>query len=228
MLRRGLTLGTQRSLGSVKDKLKEKPKQKDFLRIKLKKKKKKKKAKSGKKSLALGLHTHLLLCMCTHCDIVETASLQSIKYSIHSSRCGGWAFVCGRSVISVAGLLSLHYANQKAPAHLFYIIACISSLARQSDSAGDEKPYFILALIFDKSNTVLFIPSWRSHMYVQYVWHAHRRVGCLSHWLFHTIKRTETHVGMIFIKMIVPDCSWVYYLSMFVVPQFVTSWWASV
>lgn len=44
-------------LGSVKDKLKEKPKQKDFLRIKLKKKKKKKKAKSGKKQV-LGIRLH--------------------------------------------------------------------------------------------------------------------------------------------------------------------------
>lgn len=39
-------------IGSVKDKLKEKPKQKDFLRIKLKKKKKKKKAKSDEDSLS--------------------------------------------------------------------------------------------------------------------------------------------------------------------------------
>ena len=90
MHRQGLTLTTQWSPGSVKDKLKEKPKQKDFLRIKLKKKKKKKKSKSGKKgSLAPGLLTYLLLCMCTHCDIVQTARLQSIKYSIHSSWCGG-------------------------------------------------------------------------------------------------------------------------------------------
>ncbi|XP_056293780.1 PHD finger protein 20-like isoform X2 [Pseudoliparis swirei] len=39
-------------VGSVKDKLREKPKQKDFLRIKLKKKKKKKKAKSDEDSLS--------------------------------------------------------------------------------------------------------------------------------------------------------------------------------
>ncbi|XP_035518416.1 PHD finger protein 20 isoform X2 [Morone saxatilis] len=39
-------------IGSVKDKLKEKPKQKDFLRIKLKKKKKKKKAKSDEDSIS--------------------------------------------------------------------------------------------------------------------------------------------------------------------------------
>ncbi|KAM6947469.1 PHD finger protein 20 isoform 2-T3 [Lycodopsis pacificus] len=39
-------------VGSVKDKLKEKPKQKDFLRIKLKKKKKKKKAKSDEDSIS--------------------------------------------------------------------------------------------------------------------------------------------------------------------------------
>ncbi|XP_029287479.1 PHD finger protein 20 isoform X2 [Cottoperca gobio] len=39
-------------IGSVKDKLKEKPKQKDFLRIKLKKKKKKKKAKSDEDSMS--------------------------------------------------------------------------------------------------------------------------------------------------------------------------------
>uniref|UniRef100_A0A4W6EY61 PHD finger protein 20, a n=1 Tax=Lates calcarifer TaxID=8187 RepID=A0A4W6EY61_LATCA len=39
-------------IGSVKDKLKEKPKQKDFLRIKLKKKKKKKKAKSDEDSVS--------------------------------------------------------------------------------------------------------------------------------------------------------------------------------
>ncbi|XP_078103974.1 PHD finger protein 20 isoform X2 [Sander vitreus] len=39
-------------IGSLKDKLKEKPKQKDFLRIKLKKKKKKKKAKSDEDSIS--------------------------------------------------------------------------------------------------------------------------------------------------------------------------------
>ncbi|XP_054473275.1 PHD finger protein 20 isoform X3 [Anoplopoma fimbria] len=39
-------------IGSVKDKLKDKPKQKDFLRIKLKKKKKKKKAKSDEDSMS--------------------------------------------------------------------------------------------------------------------------------------------------------------------------------
>ncbi|XP_013873186.1 PHD finger protein 20 isoform X2 [Austrofundulus limnaeus] len=39
-------------IGSVKDKLREKPKQKDFLRIKLKKKKKKKKAKSDEDSIS--------------------------------------------------------------------------------------------------------------------------------------------------------------------------------
>ncbi|XP_029907000.1 PHD finger protein 20 isoform X2 [Myripristis murdjan] len=39
-------------IGSVKDRLKEKPKQKDFLRIKLKKKKKKKKAKSDEDSIS--------------------------------------------------------------------------------------------------------------------------------------------------------------------------------
>ncbi|XP_037534580.1 PHD finger protein 20 isoform X2 [Nematolebias whitei] len=39
-------------IGSVKDKLKEKPKQKDFLRIKLKKKKKRKKAKSDEDSIS--------------------------------------------------------------------------------------------------------------------------------------------------------------------------------
>lgn len=54
MYSQSLTLGSEHPPGSVKDKLKEKPKQKDFLRIKLKKKKKKKKAKSGKKSVALG------------------------------------------------------------------------------------------------------------------------------------------------------------------------------
>ena len=59
-LTQGLTLATYHSTGSVKDRLKEKPKQKDFLRIKLKKRKKKKKAKSGKKgSLASDLVTYL-------------------------------------------------------------------------------------------------------------------------------------------------------------------------
>ncbi|XP_017286085.1 PHD finger protein 20 isoform X2 [Kryptolebias marmoratus] len=55
-------------IGSVKDKLKEKPKQKDFLRIKLKKKKKKKKAKSdytgSEENIdisVLGLHSKLNL-----------------------------------------------------------------------------------------------------------------------------------------------------------------------
>lgn len=46
------------SLGSVKDKLKEKPKQKDFLRIKLKKKRRRKKAKFGKSFLPFGFHKH--------------------------------------------------------------------------------------------------------------------------------------------------------------------------
>lgn len=46
------------SLGSVKDKLKEKPKQKDFLRIKLKKKRRRKKAKFGKSLLPFGFHEH--------------------------------------------------------------------------------------------------------------------------------------------------------------------------
>lgn len=77
--------------------------------------------------------------MCTHCDIVKTASLQSIEYSIHSSWCGGWAFVCGRSVTSVAGLC---HANQKASTHFSSIIAAFALIYDNSDSAGDEKPDF--------------------------------------------------------------------------------------
>lgn len=76
----------------MKDKLKEKPKQKDFLRIKLKKKRKKKKAKSGKPWRLLVLHM-LLLCMCPHSAIVGLARLQSIRSSMHSSF-GGRVTVC--------------------------------------------------------------------------------------------------------------------------------------
>lgn len=68
----------------MKEKLREKPKQKDFLRIKLKKKRKKKKAKSGKPWKALEIHMPLL-CMFTHSAIVGLASLQSIHSSMHSS-----------------------------------------------------------------------------------------------------------------------------------------------
>lgn len=71
VLTQGLTLATfVTSSGSVKNRLKEKPKQKDFLRIKLKKRKKKKKAKSGKKgSLALGLVTYI---SCAACALAVT------------------------------------------------------------------------------------------------------------------------------------------------------------
>lgn len=54
LCRHGIIIGSLCSLGPVKDKLKDKPKQKDFLRIKLKKKRRRKKAKFGKGFLKFG------------------------------------------------------------------------------------------------------------------------------------------------------------------------------
>nr|CBN81025.1 PHD finger protein 20 [Dicentrarchus labrax] len=63
-------------IGSVKDKLKEKPKQKDFLRIKLKKKKKKKKAKS----VCLAF-LKLTFCSTLHEDSISDWSTDSCGWS---------------------------------------------------------------------------------------------------------------------------------------------------
>lgn len=71
---------------SVKDRLKDKPKQKDFLRIKLKKRKKKKKSKSGEKGSGIPLIAALHVP--PPCDAAGTAGLQRIK--LHSLLwCGG-------------------------------------------------------------------------------------------------------------------------------------------
>lgn len=94
------------SPGSVKDKLKEKPKQKDFLRIKLKKKRKKKKAKSGKLSgaavlpHAAALHVHPL-CHIGTCSLANRTFFNALMW---------WLCYCVlESVISVDGLVSFYY-----------------------------------------------------------------------------------------------------------------------
>ncbi|TNN51414.1 PHD finger protein 20 [Liparis tanakae] len=122
-------------VGSVKDKLREKPKQKDFLRIKLKKKKKKKKAKSGKKGVPrhrapLSPRIAYLLppppCMCTHCGVVDSAPPAPLGAVAE-------AVVCGRSVASVWPLVTPSRQSQKAPTHF-------SSDVMPPRHAGDEKP----------------------------------------------------------------------------------------
>lgn len=117
------------ALVKEKDRLRDKPKQKDFLRIKLKKKKKKK-AKSGKKG-------RLAFCMCHPAAFPlslphsEHGSAPEHKDSIHSSCCCGRGSCVGVVLhLLLASLYwpaSLYETNQIALAPLFLhleIIAC--------------------------------------------------------------------------------------------------------